>query len=360
MNFIITRFAYPLKEQKQILNGYYFDNPRTADEIKYVADIIRKSTPFPPNDRLAGRPGYITLDYIIEGIKSKYSSSDGYVSKFIDSSKYKDPCYKLASMWVILRVGGEKTGYYKNVENAQNYIDTVTLLSFEVYDYMDFSVLLTDEYFELDSKEVCDKVKDSILELVVELTNRKDRNKKEEYRFNGFVFYHENILETCKKITEFDEKETVEYITESIKCLRKNHDLKMKFVSIISIIELLLTHSPDANRYNVEESISKQFKNKIGLMCYLHDISYDYEKVIKECNLIYSLRSDVAHGNFLKLDKDLEKYFEFYKEIDENSKQDYDKIYTMDKLICRSLKYMTIILKEYLDDKKLLDIVKKI
>ena len=35
-------------------------------------------------------------------------------------------------------------------------------------------------------------------------------------------------------------KELINYIMESIQALRKNSDLKMKFVSVVSIIELLL------------------------------------------------------------------------------------------------------------------------
>ena len=36
MNFILTKFIYPLEEKLEIADGYYFDNPRTSAEVKYV------------------------------------------------------------------------------------------------------------------------------------------------------------------------------------------------------------------------------------------------------------------------------------------------------------------------------------
>lgn len=361
MNFIITKFMYPIRKKMEILHGYYFDNPRTPEEIKYVADIIRKSTPFPPNDRLAGKEGFITLDFVIEKFKNKYVN-DKYVEEFIENSKYKDPCYKIASMWVVLRIQADfpKYEYDKVIESAKNYIDTITLLSFNIYNYAEFSVLVTDEYYYTNNEMLYHQVQNAIIELIVEATNKRWDKKKEEYRFNGFAFYYDNIIEAAKQLIGFEEPETIKYITECIQCLRKNYDLKMKFVSIVSIIELLLTHSPNTNRYNVEDSISKQFKNKVALIAYLNDKSQEYEIIIKECNLIYSLRSDIAHGNFQQLDKDLKKYFNFYKEKYGGIKGEYDSNYTMDKLIYRTLRYMTIVFKEYLNDYKLLRIVKEI
>lgn len=362
MNFIMTKFMYPLERKLEIMEGFYFDNPRTSEEIKYVEKIIRKATPFPPTDKSIGEEGYITLDYVIERFKTRYEK-DEYVGKYIDNCKYKDPCYKAASMWVILRLkeGFKPYEYEKVVETAKNYIDTLTLLSFDVYNYVDFSILAVDDFYDLNNEIVCHQIQNSFLEIIVESTRRKtEKIKKEEYRFNGFRFYYENIINNYHVIKEFEDKETVEYITESIQLLRKNYDLKMKFVSIVSIIELLLTHSPDSTRFNIEDSISKQFKNKVTLITYLNDKTVNYNDISRECKLIYYIRSDIAHGNFKKLDKDLKKYFELCKELKYISTKDFDKIYAWDKLINRTLRYMVIIFKEYLNDYKLLEIIKEI
>ena len=362
MKFIITKFVYPIQEKMEIYDGCFFDNPRTTEEIKLVEKLVRKATPFPPNDRLAGGDGFITIDYIINKMKERYYD-DHYVLDYIDNCKYKDPCYKIASMWVILRIEDNNTldDYFNCAREAHNRIDTLTLLAYEEHHYIDFSILISGEYIELYEEHIVSRIQNSLIESLVEFTNgKKSITKNRDYRFNGFLNFYYDIVEMNKSIEAIPNKELVKYIMESIQSLRNNRDLKMKFVSIVSIIELLLTHSPDFSRFNVEESISKQFKNKIALSCYLQDKNSDYELVIKECSLIYSLRSDVAHGNFGTFPKNLKKYYEFCKQNNFTDVSSFDKVNILNLLIKRSLMYMTTILKSYLTDYKLYEIVKRI
>lgn len=359
MNFVMTKFAYPLKEKMLLYDGVYFDNPRTTQEIKYISGLIRKSTPFPPNDRLAGGEGFITVEYVVNKIKEKYGE-DEYVQDVICNSKYKDACYKLASMWVILRVNEKKNldDYFESIETIHGKIDTLTLLAFEDHHYIDFSVLLTSDYYSLYEEEIVDKIQSSILEILVEATNRKNIEGR-NYRFNGFKQFYKEIITINEKIEKLKNKELIEYVMKNIQLLRGNRDLKMKFVSIISIIELLLTHSPDFSRFNVEESINKQFKHKLALCCYLKDKTCDYDLIIKECGLFYTLRSDAAHGNFQTFPSNLKKYFDFCKKNDYTHVSEFDTVSALNILIKRSLKYMTIILNSYLEDYKLIEIMKK-
>ena len=153
-------------------------------------------------------------------------------------------------------------------------------------------------------------------------------------------------------------QEMFEYIIENLQILRKNLDLKMKFVSIVAIIELLLTHRPDHARFNVEESINKQFKNKIALITYLYDNTVDYKVIAQEAGCIYSLRSDIAHGNFDELPKNLRKYYNLCRENGYTHITTYDKTSTLNLLISRTLKYMVIAFNMCLEDYTLLEIIK--
>ena len=165
MNFILTKFIYPLEEKLEIADGYYFDNPRTSEEVKYVEKFIRKASPFPPNDRAVGEEGYITIDYLLSKLKEKYRN-DPQVEKRINICKYKDPYYKAASMWVILRLKGEDTivrDYYAQARKIHCKIDALTLLSFEEYDRYDFSVLISGELSSLYEEEILEKTKNSII-----------------------------------------------------------------------------------------------------------------------------------------------------------------------------------------------------
>ena len=361
MNFILTKFIYPLEEKLEISDGYFFDNPRTSEEIKYVAKFIREASPFPPNDRAVGEEGYITIDYLITKLKEKYSS-DPQVEKCISGCKYKDPYYKAASMWIILRLKDKDSSsgdYFDQALKIRYKIDALTLLAFGDENQLDFSVLISGELSSIYEEEIIQKTKNAIIESLVEVTNTK-RKERGNGRFYGFVNFYTCILEINKKIQDSPNREMLEYIMESLQTLRKNFDLKMKFVSIVSIIELLLTHCPDSARYNVEDSINKQFKNKVALIVYLHNKESDFELVAKECSYIYSLRSDVAHGNFSKFPKDLQKYYAFCKENQYTTISVFDKTSVLNLLIKRTLNYMVTIFNMYLYDYRLLDIVKSV
>ena len=359
MDFMLTKFIYPLEEKIEIFEGCYFDNPRTSEEVKYVEKFIRKASPFPPNDRAVGEEGYITIDYFISKLKEKYNN-DPQVEKCINKCRYKDPYYKTASMWVILRFETKeviKNDYFDRTEKISYRIDALTLLAFEEDYRNDFSVLISGELSILYEEEIVEKARNAIIESLVEVTNNK-RKEKGKSRFYGFVNYYKGISELNKKIQHNPNQEMLEYVMENIQTLRKNFDLKMKFVSIVSIIELLLTHCPDSTRYNVEDSINKQFKNKVALICYLYNKENNVELITKESNYIYSLRSDVAHGNYGKFPKDLKKYFEFCKENQYTTIENYDKTSALNILIKRTLKYLIVIFNMFLDDYKLLEIIK--
>lgn len=360
MNFILTKFIYPLEEKLEIFDGYYFDNPRTSEEVKYVEKFIRKASPFPKNDVAVGEKGFITIEYLIGKLKEKYGT-DPYVSKYIDNCKYNDAYYKTASMWVILRLKDKSPNmdhYFDQAEIVRYRLDALTLLAFEKSPRIDFSVLISGEFTSLYEEEIVDKTKNSIIETLVEVTNRNkiEKNKSE---FNGFINYYQGICKTNAKIQDNPNKEMLEYVMDSLQTLRKNYDLKMKFVSIVSIIELLLTHCPDTSRFNVEDSINKQFKSKIALIYHLYDKDSNSELITKESGLIYSLRSDIAHGNFKEFPKNLKKYYDFCKENSYINISKFDKTSAMNSLVSRTLNHMLLIFNMLLNDYKLLDIIKK-
>lgn len=360
MNFILTKFIYPLEEKLEIFDGYYFDNPRTSEEVKYVEKFIRKASPFPPNDAAVGEEGFITIEYLIGKLKEKYGI-DPYVSKYIANCKYKDAYYKTASMWVILRLKDKSPNmdlYFDQAEKVRYRLDALTLLAFENSSKTDFSVLISGEFTSLYEEEIVDKTKNSIIEALVEFTN-KNKTEKSKSEFNGFIHYYEGIRETNSQIQNNPNQEMLEYIMESLQTLRKNYDLKMKFVSIVSIIELLLTHCPDSSRFNVEDSINKQFKNKVALIYHLYNNDSNSDLITKECSLIYSLRSDIAHGNFEELPKNLKKYHDFCKSNNYIRDSKYDRISILNTLVNRTLKHMLVVFNMLLNDHKALDIIKK-
>ena len=105
---------------------------------------------------------------------------------------------------------------------------------------------------------------------------------------------------------------------------------------LVSAIEYLLTRNPDSNRFNVEDSISKQFKLKCGIIIHLQDSNYDLPELNKKLQKTYSQRSDLAHGNY---------------------KEDFDMQDVADSVF-ELFKFNKHIVNEYIDDRNLVDYLK--
>jgi len=125
-------------------------------------------------------------------------------------------------------------------------------------------------------------------------------------------------------------------------------DVKIGLVMLTSIIELLLTHSPNTNRFNVEDSISKQFQLKASILIYLNDKSEDISYIKKRLKTIYEQRSNVAHGNF----------GEIHKFVSKLSKKEGEEEYFED-LKSDLYRYVRAILEEYLKDRAFTDFLKE-
>ena len=107
-DFIMTSFMYPLdmENRPRIFGKLYFDNPRTAEEINYVAQRLKEinysDRPFPDRPGLVPE-SCVTLISIYDCFIEN-NNSDILVKKFNKSyGRTKDIYKKLARMWVIVR-----------------------------------------------------------------------------------------------------------------------------------------------------------------------------------------------------------------------------------------------------------------
>jgi hypothetical protein len=80
-------------------------------------------------------------------------------------------------------------------------------------------------------------------------------------------------------------------------------DLKVRLLLLTSILELMLTHNPNFNRFNIEDSINKQFQLKTSILMYMNDTNIELTTLKKRLKEIYQARSNIAHGNFNELAK---------------------------------------------------------
>lgn len=106
---ILTQYFYPLQNggTEHFFGGIYFDNPRTKDEIKYVADFIKKlnyssNRPFAEKETQVPED-CITLWWIVDNIY-KNNKENNIVSQYYNKvKKLKNVYYALAKMWIIIR-----------------------------------------------------------------------------------------------------------------------------------------------------------------------------------------------------------------------------------------------------------------
>jgi len=122
---------------------------------------------------------------------------------------------------------------------------------------------------------------------------------------------------------------------------------------------MFITHNPDSGRFNIEDSITKQFVGKLLLIIYESNKDTDLEQLKKELKFAYSIRSAIAHGDFSNLERQLNKLFEFYNFKRDEKGIDYrDNNAALYKLIDNAHSWVEAVINLYLEDEKRLELIK--
>lgn len=379
MNYLISDYFYPL--QKQIVlskkHNFILDNPRTEDEINFVTQLIKKNHSdskifrFPPR----ADKRFVSLAGMLKSI-SKFYSDDLYFSKIYStyfSSKSHDSVYNfLARILIITRFDdqGESQRLKKaRLEMKKNNEKGIFLLDDDnpmfksselLFDFSHVISLLinTDqEYYNgksflynYDSYHNYNNFKfsKSLLYLSFSCFPKK---KKDTVYWEIFPLVKNSLLKTIEKIEIFSNTNDTEglfYVANILKIANNDaKDPKLKIILLTSIIEFMLTHNPDSNRFNVEDSINKQFQLKTSIIIYQFNKNQDLKIVKNNLNFIYKIRSCIAHGNISDLNKVIKK---------ENI---HKEKFFLEKQVHLLYKYLRIIICEYLKDPKFFNYLKK-
>lgn len=367
--FVLTHSMYPL-DNKLKLKDCYFDNPRTSKEIKAVAQILRKAnyigkTAFPETYEQFGKE-VISLEMIIEKYFERYNLDRKYLQKK-NGKEYSDIYYKMAKNWVILRYD-ENNNFqysdlgYKKYKEIIAYINLLTFLSFPNNAYLKNSFIIPESFDFFEIKTVDKTIKNIIIELLVLSISRSDEEETNDFKFCLFNKIYNKFLQLEKLIQKNGRDDLIKYISDIISNYISIEDNKMRIMSLVSILELLITHKPDSNRYNIEDSIRKQFCNKLLLVLYLNDKNIDYNEIEKYLLMIYDLRSAIAHGNFEQLEEIIKKIDKWLLRNSSKYKEYYevfDSERTIEYVEESLIKYVTIAINVFLEDKNFTEILKK-
>jgi len=386
MNFILTRFIYPLSEALILSNALKIsiDNPRTPTEIEYIAKFIRYSedlehTKFEQHFILPAKPldevAATSLEEAIELFFEKFSLIDHYVSKFRDQHLNADVFEILAKMWVIARFDDEgqiqalqkeakrmaaegKHGFFMLesehpiVKNSNTLVDYSYLLSLLIHTegegYFGKSFILHHSHEKIATPRLDRWLNQQLL--FFSFFCYADHSD-DESKWLFFPYIREQLFSKAKSLdTILDSTSTskIRYVASLLRAVGNDiKDEKTKLVSLVSILELMLTHSPDYSRFNVEDSISKQFRLKACILIYLNDRSRDLENIKGRLKIIYDQRSNIAHGNFEKL----EKYIQGL-----SKKEDEEEYFS--ELISDMYLYIRAVIEEYIKDRSFVEFLK--
>ena len=386
MNFLTTFYVYPLPE-KIILSrhlDFYLDNPRTEGELSTVKDYLLEAYDAECEGRflLQSYEPVETLENILIGFRDVFAGSDEYVARFFDSYEREHIFEFIARMWVIVRFNDEgqtpliheglqvlqdgllqrphaDKAYVlleddhpivRNSERLINYSYLISLPTHSEGDYYFGNCFIPEPHQGIRGETLKKLWRDFlILEQVVERDLQDSTNEPLRWMFLPSALGDlQKVASLLEKAFDAGLTEKLLYIGGVLKIASHDtRDVKIAIVMLTSIIELLLTHNPNTNRFNVEDSISKQFQLKASILIYLNDRNRDINNIKKRLKTIYERRSNVAHGNFGDIHKFISKLStnEGEEEYFEDLKSDL-------------YKYLRAILEEYLKDREFVDFLK--
>lgn len=389
MNFILTRYIYPL-ENKRLLSdklNICLDNPRTEEEIETVAEYLRYSQSakhaeyghhgrLPLDSEVKGKYDVLTIEQVLHDFFRHYSSTDAFVKKLHEQSREEDVFRTLAKMWIVARYDDEgqiqalreestqlvEEGQlsfimledeHPIVKNSRILVNYSYLLSLLIHteglDYFGKSFILHHHENTIREPRVDRGLNYQLMFFGVFVASDSRRQDPMDWLFYPFI--ERKLHRVAKEVdTVLDDvsKGKILYVANLLKVAGKDvHDERIRLTVLVSIIELLLTHSPDFNRFNVEESISRQFRLKTSILVYLNDRTRNLEAIRNRLRVIYNQRSNIAHGNFKTLDKYIQRL----------SKKEGEEEYFGD-LIADLYDYVRAIMQEYIRDREFVEFLK--
>jgi hypothetical protein len=237
-------------------------------------------------------------------------------------------------------------------DNAINFTHILTLLLPEgIYvNCLETFVFADIEYYDFTSRKDT-KLSKAIFSFCV--YNMSDTCISTTDKFEDFSSIVDCLILFSDKLDNMLNNETAPklmYIGGLLKMINVlSVESRLQFVTLVSILELMLTHNPDYNRFNIEDSISKQFRLKTSIVVYLSDKSKDLNVIKKNLKEIYNQRSNITHGNF--------QTFNNYLQKDKETNSDFymGNFYS---LMNELLTYNKIVISSYIEDSSFIDFLK--
>jgi len=386
MNFLLTFYIYPLKEKITLSESqrFYLDNPRTEEEISVLKDYLIRAYESGYDLRLPihSDEESVTIEDLLFGFRDEFSQEDKYVREFFQLYERERVFEFIARMWVVARFDNE--GEDERMNNEHKKMLEEGEMSFVLLgdDHpMSFALLGDDHPIVVNSERLanycsllslmCHSDRDKYFGTSLLLDPKRIDRMMPPSRVVWLTFFFllnpsyrsdagkweflPTAMTEIRRVSSVLEDAFSEGLSEkliyigSILRIASHHtaDTKVRVLLLTTVIELLLTHNPNSQRYNVEDSISKQFQLKTSTLVYLNDKTRDINHIKKQLKTIYGQRSNIAHGNFGAVSK----YVNNLSKVE--GKEEY-----FDDLVVDLYTYIRAILEEYFKDKVFVDFLK--
>ena len=383
MNLLFTKWLYPLREPIPLSDRprFVLDNPR-GTEIADVAELLDESYhrqlegSFPPT----AEPEYISLDWMISQFRSRFGPSDSYVDEILAGHDANSVFESLGRLWIVARYDDEgvekelqksaeqmrkdgQVGFFlleddnpiiRNSTRLRNYLSLLSLLVHSEGDeFFGNPISISSDDYPMPGRPFEENLfRNAIIMFLVFSTSDHEKTKSDKLAWAAFPYVRDRILEVRDALIKADADghgELLMYVGNILRVVEHDaRDTRVRFTLLVSLLELLLTHNPDVSRYNVEDSINRQFRLKTGIMVHRQYPDTDLKALEKRLKQLYGLRSAVAHGDF----KALAKYEANL--CKKEGKEEY-----MDDLVTDSYFYLRATLEQFLQDPDFVLFVKK-
>lgn len=376
MNIILLKGVLPFKKKIALSKkfGIELDNPRNKDELDYAYYFLKDRIDFKEDKKLlkyslvSDTKAILHLNYLENALRGllKYHKNNVYFNKnFLKNYDKRKALDFLIKSWLIIRFNDE--GFFKELrkekkrmirrkekglfilegteigpqreERTHNFLSILDLIFLDkMRGLLGKTIILEEDGPELNQLWI----------RIAGLVHGRSRFK--EFDYFSIADKIDEIRDVSQKIDNLSEtqKEKLLFVGETIGNVNNGGgDSKIQFLMLVSVIEFLLTHNPDISRFNVEDSIRKQFQLKAGVVI-SNKNKTKLDLIAQRLKIIYDIRSLIAHGNFSEL-----------KKFIQNTKKE-DKDFDIFDLVEEIFDYISIIVKIYINEPDFIESLKKL